>query len=200
VAAGTGKLTGVLVAAGLEVVAVEPSASMASLMSRERIAVVRAVAESLPFAAATFGCLTVAQAFHHLDVPKALTEARRVLAPGGHLAMVWNVYADDPLKRAIDRIIDRWIDPAWPTAVSGRWRDALAHFKGFTPGATASFEHPHRLSANDLVRLYLTSSDIASLPEHRRAAFVGEVEALAATLPDVVEMPAATRVELFLRR
>jgi SAM-dependent methyltransferase len=202
VAAGTGKLTRVLAEAGLGVVAVEPSAPMASHLASSTggVAVVRAVAESLPFAEGAFACVTVAQAFHHLDAARALAEARRVLPPSGHLALVWNVYADDPLKRALDQIIDRWIDPAWPTAVEGMWRDALGRSEAFTAGPTASFDHPHRLASSELVPLELTSSDIASLPEDRRAAFVGEVEALASTLPDRVEMPASTRVELFLRR
>jgi hypothetical protein len=44
-----------------------------------------------------------------------------------------------------------------------------------------------------------TSSDVASLPAGRRNALLGEIRALARTLPDLIEMAAETRVDLYIR-
>jgi SAM-dependent methyltransferase len=91
VAAGTGKLTRVLAPADVAVTAVEPSAAMRTVLrSVTRVPVIAAVAEALPFADGTLACVCVAQAFHHLNSARALPELHRVLAPGGHLALLWN--------------------------------------------------------------------------------------------------------------
>ena len=79
-AAGTGKLTRLLVPTGAEVVAVEPVAGM-----RERLAaslpdieVHDGTAEALPLSDGSFDAVTVAQAFHWFDPGVALAE----IAPG----------------------------------------------------------------------------------------------------------------------
>jgi SAM-dependent methyltransferase len=146
VGAGTGKLTRMLADAGVAAIAAEPSAAMRTVLrSVSHVSVVAAIAEALPFANRALGCVCVAQAFHHLDLARALPELHRVLAPGGHLALVWNVYAaTDPVKQSMDQIIDRYIDPAWPAAVFGDWRAALHGTPLFDAVESRSFEHPHR--------------------------------------------------------
>ena len=86
-AAGTGKLTRALVAAGLDVVAVEPQAPL-----RERLAATvgseRArdgLAEAIPLPDASVDCVTVAQAFHWFEPEQATREIHRVLRTGGGL-------------------------------------------------------------------------------------------------------------------
>jgi ubiquinone/menaquinone biosynthesis C-methylase UbiE len=47
--------------------------------------------------------VTVAQALHWFDAPKALAEIHRILRAEGRLALVWNIRdLDDPTQRAID--------------------------------------------------------------------------------------------------
>jgi len=91
-AAGTGKLTRLLVPTGADLVAVEPVAAM-----REQLAAVvpgvpalDGTAESIPLAPASVDAVTVAQAFHWFDADAALAEIARVLRPGGALGLVWN--------------------------------------------------------------------------------------------------------------
>ena len=95
-AAGTGKLTRLLVPAGAALLAVEPVAGMRSVLHRElpAVPVAAAVAEALPFADGALDAVTVAQAFHWFDQPVALREIARVLRPGGRIALVWNARDD----------------------------------------------------------------------------------------------------------
>ena len=87
--AGTGKLTGGLLALGLEVVAVEPSSEMRALIDPP--ADVRGgTAEAIPLEDAAVDAVLVGQAFHWFDRDPALAEIARVLRPGGTVGLLWN--------------------------------------------------------------------------------------------------------------
>jgi SAM-dependent methyltransferase len=92
-AAGTGKLTRALLAAGLDVVAVEPQAAMrerlAGIVGAERVR--DGVAEEIPLEDASVDAVTVADGFHWFDRARALTEIRRVLRPHGGFAVLTTV-------------------------------------------------------------------------------------------------------------
>ena len=91
-AAGTGKLTAVLVAEGHRVTAVEPNEQMLSELVR-RVHDVRALpghAEHIPVPDQTVDAVLVGTAFHWFDQEKALPEIARVLRPGGVVAALWN--------------------------------------------------------------------------------------------------------------
>jgi SAM-dependent methyltransferase len=92
VGAGTGKLTGPLLAYGLEVVAVEPDPGMLAVLRREHPAAVPylAGAEALPIPDAGVDAVLVGQAWHWFPHERAVAEVRRVLRPGGWLGLVWN--------------------------------------------------------------------------------------------------------------
>jgi len=92
-AAGTGKLTEVLVAAGADVTAVEPLANMRAELERAlpSVRAIAGTAERIPLPDASADALFVAQAFHWFDAPAALEEIARVLVPGGTLGLVWNL-------------------------------------------------------------------------------------------------------------
>ena len=83
-AAGTGKLTEVIAAAGARVIAVEPLEGM----RRELAATVpdatllSGAAEQIPLADGAVDAVLVGQAFHWFDQPRALDEMARVLRPG----------------------------------------------------------------------------------------------------------------------
>ena len=92
-AAGTGKLTRALLSAGLDVVAVEPQLPLRELLNasvgRERVRA--GLAEEIPLPDASVAAVTVADAFHWFDPEVALGEIRRVLRPGGGLAVLSTV-------------------------------------------------------------------------------------------------------------
>jgi ubiquinone/menaquinone biosynthesis C-methylase UbiE len=88
-AAGTGKLTTALVRYGFDVIAVEPQDPLRRVLI-EKVGADRVrggVAEQIPLADGSVAAVMIADAFHWFDRPRALAEIRRVLAPGGGLAL-----------------------------------------------------------------------------------------------------------------
>src|SRR5689334_21961146 len=118
-AAGTGKLTRLLVPLGADVVAVEPVSGMRQTLHEllPAVPIAAGTAEALPLADRSVDALTVAQAFHWFDFDHAIAEFARVIRPGGGLGLCWN---------ARDRSVE-WVDAVW--AVMDRvekrapWRD-----------------------------------------------------------------------------
>ncbi|MFE9556983.1 class I SAM-dependent methyltransferase [Streptomyces sp. NPDC006692] len=93
VGAGTGIASTLLHARGANVTAVEPGEGMAAEFRRgnPHIPLVRGDGNALPLATASADFITYAQAWHWTDPAKAGPEARRVLRPGGALALWWNI-------------------------------------------------------------------------------------------------------------
>jgi SAM-dependent methyltransferase len=92
VGAGTGIATALLHARGAEVIAVEPGDGMATQFRHTLpdIPLVRGDGNALPLADDSVDFLTYAQAWHWTDPARSVSEARRVLRPGGALALWWN--------------------------------------------------------------------------------------------------------------
>ncbi len=113
--AGTGKLTGPVLARGPQVIAVEPLEAMLAELRRAFPAAiaVAGTAEFIPLADASVDAIMVGQAFHWFDAARALPEMARVLRPGGTLTLLWNHDdAADPLVSAVQSALDRAGRPA----------------------------------------------------------------------------------------
>jgi SAM-dependent methyltransferase len=93
VGAGTGKLTQQLVALGHDVHATEPAPEMLEILRRNLpdTRTSQASAEELPVPDRSVDVVVAAQSFHWFDLDRALPEIARVLRPGGHLSLVWNL-------------------------------------------------------------------------------------------------------------
>ncbi|MGC8492817.1 MAG: class I SAM-dependent methyltransferase [Syntrophobacteraceae bacterium] len=91
VACGTGEQARMLARAGLTVSGIDLSPAMLAVARRkspQTVAFFRGTAESMPFASASFDCVTISLALHEMaDETRtgAVTEIVRVLAPGGKL-------------------------------------------------------------------------------------------------------------------
>ena len=95
VGSGTGISTELFLAAGYEVVGIEPNAPMRtaaenSLAKYPRFRSLPGSAEATGLADASVDLVVAAQAFHWFDVARARAEFRRILRPGGAVALVWN--------------------------------------------------------------------------------------------------------------
>lgn len=101
VGAGTGISARQLAARGVRVIAVEPNAEMrAAAEPHPRVEWVDGQAERTGLPDACVDLVISAQAFHWFRADEALAEFRRVLRPGGRLALMWNSRdATDPLTR-----------------------------------------------------------------------------------------------------
>jgi SAM-dependent methyltransferase len=105
VGCGAGHLSFALARSSVRAVATDPAPSMLATVAAAaaqrgltQIETVRAAAEALPFDSASFDVVATRYSAHHWnDVPAALREMRRVLAPGGLLLVIDLLGGETPL-------------------------------------------------------------------------------------------------------
>jgi SAM-dependent methyltransferase len=186
-AAGSGKLTRQLLPAGAGLVAVEPSPAM-----RERLAaaapgvrVLEGTAEAIPLPDGSLDAVTVGQAFHWFDGPRAVAELHRVLRPGGRVGLLWNVRDESvPWMARITAIVDRHAGDT-PRYRDGRWRAAFDASADFTPLQARRFRHRHELDRAALLDRFASISFIATLPDATRAGALAEIEQVVEAEPSL---------------
>lgn len=201
--AGTGLLTEVLLAAGHEVVAVDPAAEMLAQL-RARLPQVEAAvgdAEAIPLPDASVDAVVAGQAAHWFRPGEAAPELRRVLRPGGVVGFVWNTRDERvPWVRALGEALaaeargheaDQGVVEAFARALPARVVRAESSVRQeVTPGQVA---------AGIGTRSYVATMDAAA-----REAFLGGLRELLAGHPDtrgraVLQLPYRTdayRLEL----
>ena len=187
--AGTGKLTALLVDLGADVTAVEPDAAMLGEL-RRGLPSVRALsgsAEAIPLPDASVDAVLCAQAMHWFDMSRALPEIARVLVPGGTLGGLWN--SDD------DRVA--WVaglqDAAGGAALRSlsRHRSEAATFEfdqaPFTAPEHAEFANSQLLTADTLVELVGTHSQLLVMAPQERARVLATIRSYLASRPETAE-------------
>jgi SAM-dependent methyltransferase len=195
-AAGTGKLTRKLVARDCDVVAVEPVAEMRAAIAPPALAV-EGVAEATGLPSSSADAVTVAQAFHWFDGPRALAEIHRLLRPGGVLALIWNRRRmQDELNVALEALLEPRRGRV-PAHRNDSWRAALAASPHFGPVRELEFANEQRLDADGLADRFGSVSFVSSMPADEREQLLRAIRALAGdgvvTLRYVVELQLATR-------
>ncbi|XOK63604.1 class I SAM-dependent methyltransferase [Paenibacillus elgii] len=113
--AGTGSFSRLLASRGAAVTGVEPSAEMIGEARRiadrsgSHVVYVQAPAEATELSAGLFDLVTAARAWHWFDRQQAVPEVRRLLKPGGFLAVVDSVIlaAESEAARATFELIRR---------------------------------------------------------------------------------------------
>jgi len=160
-AAGTGMLTRALVARGFDIVAVEPVAEMRARIDG-RARALDGTAEAIPVDDASAGAVTVAQAFHWFDGPRALTEIARVLRPGGALALVFNRRRmEDEAHQRIQGLLAPHRGDV-PAHASGDWHEAVERSALFELVAERAFDNAQALDADGLVDRFGSVSFVAA--------------------------------------
>jgi len=177
-AAGTGKLTRPLLAAGLRVVAVEPVAEMRAALPGAA-EVMEGTAEAIPLAGAAVDGVVVGQAFHWFDGDVALAEIHRVLRPAGLLALLWNRRIDsDPVNRAIDELLAPY-RAGVPTHRGDGWREPFNRSALFGRFEKGDFANEQRLDAAGLEARVGSISFVAALERRERERVLARARALA---------------------
>jgi SAM-dependent methyltransferase len=195
-AAGTGKLTRALIAAGARVTAVEPLPAMRQMLQQRlpEATVMEGTAERIPAEDGFVDLVTVAQAFHWFDARPAMNEIARVLRPGGGLTAIWNVRDESVEWMAMIGELTDGVRAGTPSHRSGNWREPFdADGSPFEPLRLETFRHTQEVTRADAVDVFASRSYVASLPEDERNRLL---ERVAEQVPrtDLVEIPYVTEL------
>jgi SAM-dependent methyltransferase len=137
-----------------------------------------------------YDLVAAATSFHWVRPELRVVKAARVLRPGGHLAIWWNVFGDpareDPFHEATTHILgslarspsDEVLELPFALDVAARRAEILA---------SGAFEEPHhaalpwslRLTSAQVGALYGTFSHINRLPAERRATILSQLMEIA---------------------
>ena len=174
-AAGTGRLTERLLAAGMDVVAVEPLADMRAHIPAAAEAL-DGTAEAIPLPDASVDAVVVGHAFHWFDIPRAMAEITRVLRPRGTVGLFWNMLDDrDPwveqlatVTSAEDRLSAGSDDPRPP------YHDVA----GMLDPQRRMFPHSERYDTERLIAYVRSRSQTILLGEEDREALLRTVRDL----------------------
>jgi SAM-dependent methyltransferase len=180
-AAGTGKLTGALLGAGLDVIAVEPQAQLrdllASRVGAERV--LDGVAEAIPLSDASVVAVTVADAVHWFDHKVAFGEIARVLRPGGGLAVLSAVpdWGNAPWAHEVGTLM-AGLRPDHPHFDGPPWQDAVRAAGGWTAPREVRVTTSQPAGPDQLLDYFASLSWIAALPEDQRAETLAQAGAI----------------------
>jgi SAM-dependent methyltransferase len=165
--AGTGISSRVIAERGPLVYAIEPNAKMREAAAPdERVKWVNGTAEATTLANASVDIVTAFQAWHWVDHPAGVREARRILRPGGRIAAIYNERdARDPFTAAYGNAIMKYA----MDDTEQRRADALAAFAAIDPAHTKRFEfgNGHRL---DRAGVHQRAESSSYLPKNNDAA------------------------------
>jgi SAM-dependent methyltransferase len=205
-AAGTGQLSRRFADLDVDLVAVEPAPNMRSVLE-ERLPAVRVVdgtAEAIPLEDRSVDAVTVGNAFHHFERMAAFEEIKRVLRPGGALALFWAWPLEEeqpsiPGIREIDEVVEATRASNEIATAYRSWKEPPPETDGFGPFERREFPVTHVIPSARLADLYATSSDVASLPDAVRKVLLDHIRRLSHRLPDTLHLPARSVVDLCLR-
>ncbi|TMR88780.1 class I SAM-dependent methyltransferase [Nonomuraea basaltis] len=203
VGAGTGKATAGFAARGVDLTCVEPDPRMAAVLTTKCPGVrvqIGKFEDYVPDQA--FGLLYSAQAWHWVDEERRWDLAHAALAPGGAVAVFWNIYvvADPDLLAALAAVDERHgvstSSLHRPAPPMGHAEHPLAGDARFTDLDERRYLGTSRYEAGRYLDLVRSISAYRMLAPGTRDALLADMAAL---LGDDVEMAFATDLGLARR-
>lgn len=173
---GTGISTRQMAVRGLTVVGIEPNAQMRAVAEATPVSPFvppptyrdgRAEATGLPNAVADL--VLAAQAFHWFRPTEALSEFRRVLKPGGWVALMWNEQnRNDPFTAAFNQALTTHSpDPAIAARVQSSTGEHLLASPLFRHGERVEFPHVQEIDCDQLLGRAFSASYAPTATEQR---------------------------------
>ena len=185
VGSGTGLLSRMFVENGNIVYGVEPNRAMAEVAEAAlsssglfRSAPGRAESTGLPDSSVDL--VTAGQAFHWFSVAESRTEFRRILRPGGGVALVWNLRRLDgtPFLRDYEAFLHRWSTDYREVSAGYASEEALRAFFGEPGWREHRFDSAQEFDLQGLRGRLLSSSYTPKPGDPRR-------EPMLAALPEL---------------
>ena len=203
VGAGTGKASELLVARGLDVLAVEADSRMAAIVQRKGIVVEVSPFQDWDARGRTFDLITAGQSWHWMPEPESAHKAFALLRHGGHLAAFWNLgMLDERTTRALDAVYAA-MAPALAEgskAMSEEIDEQRRHMEsigdaGFAPIELRTYPGSATYTARQWVEMIATHSNHATLPDAQRQALLrGVADAIAQLGGTVTEEQCAAMI------
>lgn len=164
VGSGTGLLSRQLLDLGCRVFAVEPNPEMretgeALLVGRANLTSVAAAAEATSLPDCSVGLVAAAQAFHWFDRTRVREEFRRILKPGGWVALLWNYRRLDSAAflRGYEVLLRKYCPDYDEILDRDLHRQQVEEFFGGKV-SLATFDNPQELDWNGLQGRHLSQS------------------------------------------
>lgn len=172
IGSGTGLSSLPFLRAGLRVIGVEPNAEMRAAGDAAladwgaQFASTAAPAETTGLAAASVQLAVAGQAFHWFDKPAFAQELRRILVPGGQLALFWNIRDhDDAFIAAYDTLLAAASEeyrstqlPKPGETLEDKHRAAMAQVFGHTRWTTLKLANAQWLDRDGLIQRATSAS------------------------------------------
>jgi SAM-dependent methyltransferase len=198
-AAGTGKLTRALLDSGLDVTAVEPQTELREVLEAsvgsERVR--KGLAEAIPLPDASVVAVTVADGFHWFDQVLALTEIRRVLRPGGGLALLSTVpdWGGASWAHEVGTLLEG-LRPRHPHFDGPAWQDAVVKAGGWTTPREVRVTTLQPTSPQRILDYLASISWIAALPEDQHAETLAKIGGILSAGEMPAELPVCVVIGL----
>jgi SAM-dependent methyltransferase len=191
-AAGTGKLTRALLGIGLDVIAVEPQSPLREVLTasvgEERVR--EGLAEAIPLPDGSVAAVTVADAFHWFDHAAALGEIRRVLRPGGGLAVLSTApdWGGASWAHEVGTLVAS-LRPEHPHYDGPPWQDAVHAGGGWTTPREVRLTTSQPVLPEQFIDYLASVSWVAALSEDQRTETLAQIGAIVSAGETPAELP-----------